>query len=146
VIEYTVFVHDDGTKYWYDVDGLRHRLDGPAMEYADGSKCWYYKDKLHRLDGPAVEHPSGTKRWYVDGLRHRLGGPAVEYGDGDKYWYYKDKLHRLDGPAVEYKNGSKVWYLNNRCLSEAEWRAKTQPSCEGRVVLIDGKRYKLTEV
>jgi len=51
----------------------------------------YYKDKaktiLHRLDGPAIERADGYKVWYVNGKRHRLDGPAVEYADGYKGWY-----------------------------------------------------------
>jgi len=33
-------------------------------------------------------------------------------------------------------------------LTEEQWRAKVQPqpSCDGKVVEIDGKKYKLTEV
>ena len=27
--------YDNGDKHWY-VDGMRHRIDGPAQEYADG--------------------------------------------------------------------------------------------------------------
>ena len=46
----------------------------------------------HRLDGPAVEFSSGTKQWWVDGERHRLDGPAFEGADGTKYWYVDDKL------------------------------------------------------
>ena len=29
------------TRYWYNDEGQLHRLDGPAMEYADGTKYWY---------------------------------------------------------------------------------------------------------
>ena len=33
---------EDGTRtYW--VKGERHRLDGPAVEYADGGKEWWYQ-------------------------------------------------------------------------------------------------------
>jgi hypothetical protein len=32
----------DGAKRWYDKSGYLHREDGPAMEYLDGSKFWYY--------------------------------------------------------------------------------------------------------
>lgn len=35
--------------------GERHREDGPAVEYADGSKYWYQNGELHREDGPAIE-------------------------------------------------------------------------------------------
>jgi hypothetical protein len=40
MIEYTVKVNNDGDKYWY-LAGKRHREDGPAIEYADGTKGWY---------------------------------------------------------------------------------------------------------
>ena len=33
-----------GDKKWYK-DGKRHRLDGPAVEYANGTKHWYVDDK-----------------------------------------------------------------------------------------------------
>ena len=57
-------------KYYYKDRGMtkRHRLDGPAVEWADGSKAWYVNGKLHRLDGPAVEYADGGKAWYVDGV------------------------------------------------------------------------------
>jgi len=69
--------------------------------------------------------------------------------DSDKTirWYLKNKLHREDGPAIEYANGDKYWYLNSQYLTEAQFNARTkQPSCDGRVVEIDGKKYKLQEV
>ena len=65
----------------------------------DGNKC-YYKDKAmtigHRLDGPAVEWADGGKAWWVDDKCHRLDGPAIEYADGSKEWWVDGKLHRLD--------------------------------------------------
>ena len=33
-----------------------------------------YRNKLgelHRLDGPAIESINGTKCWYINGLKHR---------------------------------------------------------------------------
>ncbi|GAA1753921.1 hypothetical protein [Nostocoides vanveenii] len=65
------------TRY-VDVAGRKHRLDGPAAEWADGSREWWFNGQLHRLDGPAVELANGTRQWWVDGKRHRLDGPAVE--------------------------------------------------------------------
>ncbi len=38
--EYTVKVCDNGDRYWY-LNGEIHREDGPAIEYADGSKRWW---------------------------------------------------------------------------------------------------------
>jgi hypothetical protein len=88
---------------------------------------WYQDDQLHRLDGPAVEGANGTKHWYQNGQFHRLDGPAVEWADGTTFWYQNDQLHRLDGPAVEQANGHKHWYINGECLVESEFLAKTQP-------------------
>ena len=56
----------DGNKEWW-VDGKRHRLDGPAIEYNGGSKEWWVDGKLHRIDGPAIEPHSGTNEWYLNG-------------------------------------------------------------------------------
>ena len=59
-----------GTKIWYKnwyLNGQRHRDDGPACEYANGTKIWYLYDKRHRSDGPAIEYASGIKSWYVNG-------------------------------------------------------------------------------
>ena len=74
-------VNDYGDKFWYQ-DGLLHRLDGPAVEWASGRKEWYQNDKLHHLDGPAIEYANGNKEWYQDGVLHRLGGPDIEWADG----------------------------------------------------------------
>lgn len=143
---YTVKVSDNGYKTWY-LNGKRHREDGPAVEDADGSKKWYLKGKLHRESGPAVEYADGTKHWYLNGELHRESGPAVEFADGYKEWYLNGELHREDGPAIEWASGSKWWYLNDEKLSEAQFNARTKqkPSCEGKVVEIDGVKYKLTK-
>ena len=118
---YTVKVNDNGDKFWY-VDDRRHRVDGPAIEWADGSKSWYVDDRRHRVDGPAVEYADGSKEWWLNG-----------------------KLHRVDGPAVEYASGSKIWYLDGKELTESQWleAVKPKPSCVGKIVEVDGVKYRL---
>ena len=100
-------------------------------EYGDK---FYHKDrkmtKLHRLDGPAVEFADGSKSWYVDGKSHRLNGPAFEYSDGYKEWCIDGKRHRLDGPAVEYADGSKSWWVDDKRLSEEQFNTLTAPTLE----------------
>lgn len=71
----------------YRLNGILHREDGPAREWAVGNKAWYVDGKCHRSDGPAIEWADGDKEWRVDGNRHRLDGPAVEYASGYKEWY-----------------------------------------------------------
>jgi len=98
-----------------------------------GSKI-YYKDRattiLHRLDGPAVEYANGIKEWYVDGQLHRLDGPAVEGANGYKAWYVDGQLHRLDGPAIECTGGYKAWYVDGKRLTEEAFNALTAPTVE----------------
>lgn len=80
--------------------------------------------KLHRQNGPAIEYADGTRQWYRDGKRHRENGPAVEYADGTCCWYRDGKLHREDGPAYERASCTRAWYLNGKPLSEAEFKAR----------------------
>jgi hypothetical protein len=72
MIEYTVRVYLDGTKFWYLNDEL-HREDGPAVEYSDGDKFWY-------LDGKKL-----TEQQHKDATsKHTCEGKIVEI-DGKKY-------------------------------------------------------------
>ena len=52
--------------------------------------------ELHRLDGPAVDWYDGTKSWFINGKRHREDGPAVEHIDGYKEWWLNDKPYSED--------------------------------------------------
>ena len=82
-----------GNKTWKNERGHFHRDDGPAIEYADGTKYWYRDGKLHREDGPAIESARKSKYWCHEGLLHRSDGPAIEYGDGRKEYWYGDKCY-----------------------------------------------------
>ena len=110
--------------------------------------CWYNKkDQLHRLDGPAVEYAEGFKEWWAEGKLHRLDGPAIEYADGHKAWYVDGKRHRIDGPAIKWADGYKEWYVDGRRMTEEDFNEyiKPKPSCEGKIVEIDGIKYKLVK-
>jgi hypothetical protein len=96
-----------------------------------------------------IVYENKTIRWFNDkGELHRLDGPAVEGANGYKAWFVNDKLHRLDGPAIERANGFKEWYLFGKEMTEEEFDkyTKPKPSCEGKVVEVDGKKYKLTAI
>lgn len=88
----------------------------------------------------------GYKEWYLNDKRHREDGPAVEWAGVYKSWYLNGKLHREDGPAVEFADGYKAWYLKGESLTEAEFNKRLQKSCSGRMVEVDGVKYKLVEV
>jgi len=60
-----MYIDEFGNKIFENSKGELHRLDGPAIEYSDGSKLWYKEEKQHRTDGPAVEYAHGDKFWYI---------------------------------------------------------------------------------
>jgi hypothetical protein len=132
-------IDNDGDKFYYKDKKMKilHREDGPAIEFAHGTKYWYRDGKLHREDGPAIEYPDGYKEWYRDGKLHREDGPAIEYSSGYKEWCRDGKRHREDGPAVEWPDGANEWYLNDIELSEAEFIRRTQPVKEMTIAEIE---------
>ena len=83
-----------------------------AIEYKNAER------ELHRIDGPAIEHANGTKSWFIDGERHRIDGPAIEWEDGAKSWWINGKLHRIDGPAVEHSSGTKEWWIDGQHVTK----------------------------
>lgn len=64
-----IYINEDGSKYYYKDKEMtiRHRSNGPAVEYSNGTKSWIVDNELHRLDGPAVEYSCGLRSWYVRG-------------------------------------------------------------------------------
>ena len=112
-----------------------------------GTTRWYLDDKLHRENGPAVEYVDSSKKWFLDGKLHRENGPAIERVDGTKMWFLDGKRHRAAGPAIERADGTKEWFLNGVKLSGGEFLKRTKSTtCEGKVVEVDGVKYRLTAV
>jgi hypothetical protein len=88
--------------------------------------------------------------WRLNGKYHREDGPAIENDNGCKTWWLNGEPHRENGPAAEFSNGTKGWYLNGENYTESEFKKemakRNKPTCEGKVVEIDGKKYKLTQL
>ena len=80
MIEYKVKVHDDGTREWFNLNDQLHRVDGPAIEYDCGGKCWYLNDKRYseadfklavaKLNKPS--DPCDGKEVSIDGKMYKL--------------------------------------------------------------------------
>ena len=66
-LKYRIEVDKWGARCYYNTNGQLHRENGPAIEYADGSKSWYKNDQYHRTDGPAIDWTRGRKEWYING-------------------------------------------------------------------------------
>ena len=119
----TLTVDQWGDRIYRNSQGLRHRVHGPAIEWADGDKEWWLNGNIHRTDGPAIEYADGSKNWYLNGQRHRT-----------------------DGPAMEWADGSKEWYLDGEYLTEQEHAHRVNPAQEMTVAEIEkllGKRIKI---
>jgi hypothetical protein len=54
---------------WRNEQGQVHRIDGPAVEYDNGTKMWYYNNTYHRLDGPAIVRFGQAEygQWFIFG-------------------------------------------------------------------------------
>jgi hypothetical protein len=102
-------VSEHGThRHFAIIDGIKyaHRLDGPAVEYENGTKEWWVNGLLHREDGPAIEYSKeaseyfdGGEEWWQNGKMHRVDGPALINRFKTEYWV-GGNLHRADGPAI----------------------------------------------
>ena len=92
-------------------------------------------------------YETGEVNWLdEEGRAHRLDGPAVVRADGSEFYYHHGKANRLDGPAVVWSDGGKEWWIDNRKYTEAEFHKKVAElnnTCDGKVVEIEGKKYKL---
>ena len=55
--------------------------------YFDCENSW----RLHRLDGPAIEYANGDKSWYINDQHHREAGPAIDFANGYKEYWLNDK-------------------------------------------------------
>jgi hypothetical protein len=67
--------------YPMTIESRRAVINGNVMYLTDDHQ-------LHRVDGPAVEYANGERYWYLNGERHREDGPAVEFQDGYIGWYW----------------------------------------------------------
>jgi hypothetical protein len=91
-----------------------------------GDQEWYVNGMLHRIDGPAVIKPNGSQYWWVDGKRHRTDGPAIIEAEGLQIWMVNYQFHRTDGPAVIHPNGSQEWWIKDLNITDevTRWMRK----------------------
>ena len=64
-----------GTVRWRDDEGRRHREDGPAVVWPDGTQYWFNHGRYHFAHGPSDLYASGSLRWYEDGRHLRRRDP-----------------------------------------------------------------------
>ena len=117
-------------------DGELHNEAGPAYRewHEDGQlehESYWLNGNRHNAAGPAYRewHENGQleyEGYWLNGNRHNAAGPAI------RSWLANGQLER------------EAYWLNDRQLPKAEWEAAVNPApCDGKVVEIEGRRYKL---
>jgi hypothetical protein len=111
---------------WYKITEQEYawaRLCGYEIHYnpRQDRVTWWLNGKPHRTDGPASEWANGSRDWWLNGKTHRTDGPALEWANGDRFWFLNGKRHRTDGPASEWAAGSREWWLNGDRVTEEEF-------------------------
>jgi hypothetical protein len=100
----TLTVEESAVHVWRDPQSKLHRVNGPSIEYPDGSADWFKHGALVKklyttgtivhyrdvADGPEEDARLVTK--------HRLDGPAVICLEGLEFWYVGDQ--HIDPDAV----------------------------------------------
>ena len=49
------------------------------VKWANGTKSWWLNGKYHRVDGPAIERADGRKQWFLNNLWIFTLEPIGEY-------------------------------------------------------------------
>lgn len=103
------------------------------MTVAQLLKHDFNKGPLHLYDSNGKEIYYEYLSGYWGKYDYDSNGNLIYYEDSNEYWYKRD----YDS------NGNKIYYENSdgEIIDKRPWK-----SCEGKVVEIDGKQYKLTEV
>lgn len=73
---------------------------------------------LHRLDGPAIEYKDGTKFWIINGKHHRNIDPAIEWTKENKQWFFKYDLHRIGNSPCSLVEW---WYIHGKEYSKKQY-------------------------
>lgn len=64
----SIYITDEfGNKLCRNSFGKFHCEDGPSVILANGDKFWQLNGMPHRLDGPAHEFVDGRKHYYING-------------------------------------------------------------------------------
>lgn len=99
-------IDEEGNRIWRNEKGDIHREDGPAYEWTNGDKYWYFNGYRHRIEGPAIEWFFGHKFWCVKGeditglvrelLRKSEFGAYIHLGILADYWAERGDFRLLD--------------------------------------------------
>lgn len=79
------------TTFIFNDDGVWHCESGPAV-YGKSYQAWYVNGLLHRLDGPAITNSDGSTMWYRDNKLHCESGPAASWPSKNHFEFYLEGI------------------------------------------------------
>lgn len=118
-----------GVEAWYNIDGKRHRLDGPALIRGENDIRYFIDGNQYSEE----EYPNKVKEYIVSSLISKtkktpqftikfegetLVGDEAPTKDKEQWFrnaeckrcFLNGELHCSTGPAVVYFNGIRAWY------------------------------------
>ena len=114
---------DKGSLYLYDSNGNQ-------TYYEDSKGYWYKRD--YDSNGNLIYFENSNGFWYK--YDYDSNGNKIYYENSYGYWYKKE----FDS------NGNEIYYEDSN--GEIIDKRPKKETCNGKVVEIDGKQYKLTEI
>jgi hypothetical protein len=113
---------EKGSLYLYDSN--RNRI------YFEDSEGYWNKSE-YNSNGNEIYHESSTGYWSK--YECDANGNQIYYENSEGYWNKSE----FD------TDGNKIYYEDSDGVIEGN---RPKPSCEGKVVVMHGKKYKLTEL
>ena len=102
--------------------------NGKETYYEDSNGYWYRCEYDESCNETYYENSDGS--WWR--FEYDKNGNETYYEDSTDYWY-----------RYEYdKDGNETYYEN----SNGDIEGTKRNSCDGKVIEVDGKKYKLTEL
>jgi len=104
--------------------------------------------KIKDKNGNEIYHEDSTRSWYK--YEYDSNGNKIYYEDSDKDWWKRE--YDSNGNRIYQENSNGSWNKseydsNGKLIYSGGVIEDNRPKgCEGKVVEIDGKKYKLTEL
>jgi hypothetical protein len=81
-------------------------------EYEDRT-VYLKKDVIHRLDGPAIEWANGGCEYFINGVRHRVDGPALITSDGSYSYFINGVKYETIPILKDFKESKRLTLLKS---------------------------------
>ena len=105
-------------------------INGNLHEYDSNGKLIHSKNS------------TGCEEWY----EYDSNGKEIHYKDSNGYEWWAE--YDINGKVIHFKDsiGDEFWYDSNGKNITKKQFDKLNQSCDGKIIEVDGKKYRLTLV